>query len=95
MRRRLPPLLHFLQYVQHVTRAPPLPATPTPAGIDYLTSTKVTAVDVAAKQLTTAGGEAITFDKLVVATGARVRQGKGVGCLGWEHGCGLGMAGLS
>ena len=51
------------------------PASPCPfhsAGIDYLTSTKVTAVDVAAKKLTTAGGEAVTFDKLVVATGARV-----------------------
>jgi len=44
-----------------------------PAGIEYLTSAKVTAVDVAAKQLTTAGGDTITFDKLVVATGARVR----------------------
>lgn len=63
--------------MQHVTCAPTLP--PTPAGIDYLTGTKVTAVDVAAKQLTTAGGEAITYDKLVVATGARVRKGTG----GW------------
>lgn len=43
-------------------------------GIDFLTSTRVTAVDVAAKTLTTAGGGAITFDKLVVATGARVRS---------------------
>ncbi|PRW59212.1 monodehydroascorbate reductase [Chlorella sorokiniana] len=40
-------------------------------GIDYLTNTKVTAVDVATKQLTTASGDSITYDKLVVATGAR------------------------
>lgn len=44
-------------------------------GIDYLTGTQVTAVDLAAKKLTAASGEAITFDKLVVATGARVGNG--------------------
>lgn len=46
-----------------------------PAGIDYLTGTRVTGVDVGAKSLTTAGGQTITWDKLVVATGARVSAG--------------------
>ena len=42
--------------------------------IEYLTSTRVTAADVAAKALTTAGGDTITYDTLVVATGARPVQ---------------------
>ncbi|KAL4433983.1 hypothetical protein ABPG75_000424 [Micractinium tetrahymenae] len=40
-------------------------------GIEFLTGTRVTAVDVAAKALTTAGGDTISYGKLVVATGAR------------------------
>ncbi|PSC73208.1 monodehydroascorbate reductase [Micractinium conductrix] len=40
-------------------------------GIDFVTGTKVTAVDVAGKQLTTAAGETIGYGKLIVATGAR------------------------
>lgn len=40
-------------------------------GIEFLTSTKVTSVDVGAKQLTTADGGTIGYGKLVVATGAR------------------------
>ncbi|KAI3437605.1 hypothetical protein D9Q98_000057 [Chlorella vulgaris] len=40
-------------------------------GVDFLTNTRVTAVDVAGKQLTTASGDTISYDKLVVATGAR------------------------
>ena len=42
-------------------------------GITFLTDTKVTAVDVAGKKLTTAGGDSIAYEKLIVATGARVR----------------------
>ena len=42
-------------------------------GITFLAGTRITAVDVAAKSLTTATGDTIRFEKLVVATGARVR----------------------
>ena len=42
------------------------------SGITYLTSTRVTAADVTAKTLTTASGDTITYEKLVIATGARV-----------------------
>jgi NADPH-dependent 2,4-dienoyl-CoA reductase/sulfur reductase-like enzyme len=55
-------------------------------GIDYLTNTKVTAVDVATKQLTTASGDSITYDKLVVATGARVRLEGSCGLVGKHAG---------
>lgn len=41
------------------------------AGIQYLTNTKVVGADVGAKVLTTAGGDTITYEKLIVATGAR------------------------
>ncbi len=40
-------------------------------GITYLTNTKITAVDTAAKKLTTAAGGEITYEKLIIATGAR------------------------
>lgn len=40
-------------------------------GIAYLTSTKVTAVDTAAKKLTTDAGGEISFEKLIIGTGAR------------------------
>ena len=40
-------------------------------GIDYLTSTKVTAVDIANKKLTTTSGTEIGFEKLLIGTGAR------------------------
>ena len=43
-------------------------------GVSFLTGTKVTAVDVAAKKLTTASGDTIGYEKLLVATGARVRR---------------------
>ena len=48
------------------------------AGIVYLTDTRVTAVDAAAKTLTTADGDDISYSKLLVATGARV-GGRGEG----------------
>lgn len=44
---------------------------PLPAGIDFITGTRVTGVDVASKTLTTAAGDTISYGKLVVATGAR------------------------
>ncbi|CAL8465067.1 g4602 [Coccomyxa elongata] len=40
-------------------------------GIDYKTSTKITSVDVAAKKLTSEIGDTISYEKLIVATGAR------------------------
>ncbi len=43
-----------------------------PAGIDYKTNTKITSVDVAAKKLTAESGDTINYEKLIVATGARV-----------------------
>ena len=43
-----------------------------PAGIDYKTNTSITAVDVGAKTLTAASGDTISYEKLIVATGARV-----------------------
>ena len=42
-------------------------------GITYMTGSKVTDVDVKAKHVVTANGDTITFDYLIVATGARVR----------------------
>ena len=41
-------------------------------GIEYLTSTKVVGADVASKTLTTAAGDTITYEKLIIGTGARV-----------------------
>ena len=40
-------------------------------GIEYLTNTRITAADLAAKKLTTASGEDITYIKLIIGTGAR------------------------
>ena len=40
-------------------------------GIEFKTSTKVTGVDVAKKSISTDVGETITYEKLIVATGAR------------------------
>lgn len=40
-------------------------------GIDYLTSTTVTALDVKAKTVTTNGGDTFNYEKLVLAMGAR------------------------
>lgn len=52
----------------------PNPHLSPPPGITYLTSTKVTAVNVAAKSLNTAAGETLAWtDALVLATGAEVR----------------------
>lgn len=42
------------------------------AGIDYKTNTSITAADVGAKTLTAASGDTITYEKLIIATGARV-----------------------
>ena len=42
-------------------------------GIEYLTGTKVESVDIKNKTLKVAsGGEDITYDKLIIATGATV-----------------------
>lgn len=46
---------------------PPWP----PPGIEFLTSTRITAVDVAAKTAQLEEGGSITWGKLVIATGAR------------------------
>jgi monodehydroascorbate reductase (NADH) len=43
----------------------------TEKGIAYLTSTKIAAVDTTAKKLTTAAGEEISYEKLIIGTGAR------------------------
>ncbi|KAK9917100.1 hypothetical protein WJX75_000871 [Coccomyxa subellipsoidea] len=40
-------------------------------GIDYKTNTSITAADVGAKTLTAASGDTITYEKLIIATGAR------------------------
>ncbi|GAB4823794.1 hypothetical protein N2152v2_010840 [Parachlorella kessleri] len=47
------------------------PAWYTEHGIEYLTSTKVVSADVASKTLTTAAGDTITYEKLIIGTGAR------------------------
>lgn len=44
------------------------------AGIDYKVNTKITAVNVAAKKLTAESGDTISYEKLIVATGARVSR---------------------
>jgi hypothetical protein len=44
------------------------------AGIAYLTSSRVTAADLAARTLTLASGDVITYQKLVIATGADVSK---------------------
>lgn len=43
-----------------------------PAGVDYKLSTKITAVDTKAKTLKAESGDSITYEKLIIATGARV-----------------------
>ncbi len=47
-------------------------ATIHPPGITYLTNSKVTAASVANRTLTLANGDVVSYDKLVIATGARV-----------------------
>lgn len=42
------------------------------AGISYMTSAPVTAADLAGKSLSLASGGPITYDSLIIATGARV-----------------------
>ena len=44
-----------------------------PAGIEFKLNTNVTSADVAAKTLTTAAGDTITYEKLIIATGSGVR----------------------
>lgn len=41
--------------------------------IDFRTGVHVTGVDVGKKQLTTADNDTIGYEKLIIATGARVR----------------------
>ena len=43
------------------------------AGITYKTNSKATAVDVAGKSITLHTGETISYEKLIIATGAEVR----------------------
>jgi len=46
----------------------------TSAGIEYFTESKVESVDIKSKSLKLAkGGEDITYDKLIIATGSTVR----------------------
>jgi hypothetical protein len=42
-------------------------------GIAYLTGTRITSVNIAGKTLSTAAGDTVGYDKLIVGTGARVR----------------------
>ena len=56
-------------------------------GIEYLTGARVTAVDVAAKKLTTAAGDTIAYGKLIVATGSRVGAAAGGGGGGGGAAC--------
>jgi NADPH-dependent 2,4-dienoyl-CoA reductase/sulfur reductase-like enzyme len=56
------------------------------AGIAYLTNSRVTAADLAAKTLTLASGDIITYQQLVIATGADVskhQQGEGWMAAAW------------
>ena len=43
------------------------------AGIEYKTNTCITGVDIKAKKLTAKSGDTISYEKLIVATGCRVR----------------------
>jgi NAD(P)H-nitrite reductase large subunit len=43
-----------------------------PTGIEYKTDTRITKVDVSSKTLTAESGETISYEKLIIATGARV-----------------------
>jgi NADH dehydrogenase FAD-containing subunit len=45
-----------------------------PTGIDFKTGTTVTEVDTKAKQLKTQSGDTIGYDKLIVATGSKMRR---------------------
>ena len=47
---------------------------PLTTGVDYKTSTKVTGVDASKQTVTTESGETISYEKLIYALGARVRQ---------------------
>jgi 3-phenylpropionate/trans-cinnamate dioxygenase ferredoxin reductase subunit len=42
-------------------------------GVTYKTSAKAIAVDLAGKTITLQGGEVISYEKLIIATGAEVR----------------------
>jgi hypothetical protein len=44
------------------------------AGIAFLTNSRVTAADLASKTLTLASGDVITYQQLVIATGADVSK---------------------
>ena len=55
-------------------------------GITYLTGTRVTSADLASKTLTTAAGDTVTYEKLVVATGARPTTLSDIGVPGGDLG---------
>lgn len=57
---------HFTIVIIHTTLS-------CPAGIEYLTETAIKSADLKNKTLTTEDGTAISFEKLVIGTGARVR----------------------
>lgn len=44
------------------------------ADIEFRTGVHVSEVDVSKKQLSTADGESITYENLIIAVGARVRS---------------------
>ena len=46
------------------------------SGIDYKLKTNITSVDVKKKTLTSDSGETFSYDKLIIATGARVSLAK-------------------
>lgn len=63
--------------------------THTNTGITYLTGTRVTSADVKQRTLTLQDGSSIGYEKLIVATGAKVGR-EGINCL-WHCICMNGM----
>lgn len=55
-------------------------------GITYLTGTRVTSADLTSKTLTTAAGDTVMYEKLVVATGARPMTLSDIGVHGGDLG---------
>ncbi|PNH08943.1 putative monodehydroascorbate reductase, cytoplasmic isoform 2 [Tetrabaena socialis] len=66
----------------------------TDKGISFHTSSRVTSTDLAARTLLLASGEAVAFEKLIIATGARAVV-VGGGYIGMECAAGLAANGLS
>lgn len=71
------PLLHTLPCC--CPGSSPNTATILPPGITYLTNSKVTAASVANRTLTLANGDVVSYEKLIIATGARVGHWGGWG----------------